>query len=167
MEENNICRFIPRHNDYEAVHTINFVLERKQQKYENLKMNSVYRMHLVIAGKGILHTPGCSYSLKKGDIFGTVKIIGSPAETVETVLSEGYTALFSEVERESLRLEANLPNEREAPVEKGEKLGTAILFLGEGKLAEIDLLAKEAVEGFTFSQRMERLAENWLMWRKF
>lgn len=105
--------------------------------------------------------------LKKGDIFGTVKIIGSPAEMVETVLSEGYTALFSEVEKESLRLEADLPNEREAPVEKGEKLGTAILFLGEGKIAEIDLLAKEAVEGFTFSQRMERLAENWLMWRKF
>lgn len=69
MEENNICRFIPRHNDYEAIHTINFVLETQQQNYESLKSNSVYRIHYVNEGEGLLHTPGNALPLKKGDIF--------------------------------------------------------------------------------------------------
>jgi AraC family transcriptional regulator of arabinose operon len=69
MEDNNICRFIPRHNDYETIHTVNFVLETQQQKYEGLKISSVYRMHYVTAGEGILHGVGSLQALKRGDIF--------------------------------------------------------------------------------------------------
>jgi D-alanyl-D-alanine carboxypeptidase (penicillin-binding protein 5/6) len=105
--------------------------------------------------------------LKKDDVFGEVKVLNSPTESVETVLAEGYTALFSEEEKENLRIEAKLPQEIEAPVEMGEKLGTAVLFLGEEKLAEIDLLAKEETCLFTLAEWMHRLAENWLCWRKF
>ena len=105
--------------------------------------------------------------LKKDDIFGEVKILNSPTESVETVLAEGYTALFSEEEKESLRIEAKLPQEIKAPVEKGQKLGKAILFLGKEKLAEISLLAKDTAQPFTLIEWMHRLAENWLCWRKF
>ena len=105
--------------------------------------------------------------LKKDDIFGEVKVLNSPTERVETVLAEGYTALFSEEEKESLQIEAELPQEIKAPVEKGQKLGTAVLFLGEEKLAEISLLAKEEALPFTLAEWMHRLAENWLCWRKF
>ena len=105
--------------------------------------------------------------LKKDDIFGEVKILNSPTESMETVLAEGYTALFSEGEMENLRIEAKLPQEIKAPVEKGQKLGTAVLFLGEEKLTEIDLLAKELAQPFTLIEWMYRLAENWLCWRKF
>ena len=105
--------------------------------------------------------------LTEGDSFGEVGVINSPMETVTTVFSEGYTALFSEEEKESLRIEAVLPQEVKAPVEKGQKLGKTLLFLGEEKLAEIDLLAQEAVLPFTLAERLQRLAENWLSWRKF
>ena len=105
--------------------------------------------------------------LKKDDIFGEVKILNSPTESMETVLAEGYTALFSEGEMENLRIEAKLPQEIKAPVEKGQKLGTAVLFLGEEKLTEIDLLAKDTAQPFTLIEWMHRLAENWLCWRKF
>ncbi|MBR5793455.1 MAG: D-alanyl-D-alanine carboxypeptidase, partial [Anaerotignum sp.] len=105
--------------------------------------------------------------LKKEDIFGEVKILNSPMERVETVLAEGYTALFSEEEKENLQIEAKLPQEIKAPVEKGQKLGTAVLFLGEEKLAEIDLLAQEEARPFALSEWMHKLAENWLCWRKF
>jgi len=105
--------------------------------------------------------------LKRGDIFGEVKITDSPIDTVETVLAEEYTALFSVEELDNLRLEADLPRERKAPVEKGEKLGTAILFLGNEKIKEFDLLAKGGAPSFTLSERLHRLAENWMTWRKF
>ena len=105
--------------------------------------------------------------LKQGDVFGEVKIIDSPMGQVETVLAEGYTALFSAEEKENLRLEADLPHERKAPVKKGEKLGTAILYLENEKIAEIVLQAKTAAPAFTLAERLQRLAENWIGWRKF
>ena len=66
-----------------------------------------------------------------------------------------------------MRIEAKLPQEIKAPVEKGQKLGKAILFLGKEKLAEIDLMAQEEARPFILAEWMHRLAENWLCWRKF
>jgi len=106
-------------------------------------------------------------AVREGTVFGEVKITDSPMERVETVLSEGYTALFSEEEAESLWLEADLPEVIEAPVTAGEKLGEATLFLGNEKITEIDLLAKTSAPSFTLAERLQRLAENWLSWRKF
>lgn len=106
-------------------------------------------------------------AVKEGTVFGEVKVIDSPMERVETALAEGYTALFSEEEIANLHLEADLPKEVEAPLEKGEKLGKAMLWLGEEKLAEIDLVAMERADTFTLLERLQRLAENWLTWRKF
>ncbi|MBQ7103413.1 MAG: D-alanyl-D-alanine carboxypeptidase, partial [Anaerotignum sp.] len=106
-------------------------------------------------------------AVKEGTIFGEVKIIGSPIDTVETVIEEGYTALFSEEEIESLRLEADLPKEIGAPVETGERMGKAILWLGDEKITEIDLIARGSAPTYTLSERLQKLAENWLTWRKF
>ena len=68
---------------------------------------------------------------------------------------------------EKMRIEAKLPQEIKAPVEKGQELGKAVLFLGMEKLAEIDLLAEDTTQPFTLIEWMYRLAENWLCWRKF
>ncbi len=105
--------------------------------------------------------------VEEGTVFGEVKVINSPTERMETVLAEGYEALFSDEEIENLRLEAVLPEKVEAPVEEGEKLGVAILFLGDEKLTKIDLLARSAAYPFTLEERLQRLAENWIIWRKF
>lgn len=106
-------------------------------------------------------------AVKKGQILGKVKIMDSPTKTMETILADGYTALFSEEEKENLRLEAELPESIEAPVEEGEKLGKAVLWLEEEKLTEIDLIALEAAYPYTLQERLWRLAENWITWRKF
>ena len=81
--DNNICHFIPYHKDYHSIHTINFVLETKQQPYSLLKSQAVYKIHFVCGGKGNLHIPGKILSLSKGDIFFTFP--GTPfcIETVE------------------------------------------------------------------------------------
>jgi len=105
--------------------------------------------------------------MKKGDAFGEVEILDSPIQRLETILAEGYMALFSAEEAESLRMEENLPEKVEAPVEKGEKLGTATLYLENETITEIDLLAKDDAPMFTLAERLQRLAENWIGWRKF
>ena len=83
MIENNICRFIPPHNDYETIHTINFVLETQQQSYESLKSNSVYRVHYVTGGEGLFHTPGNTQSLKRGDIFFVLPAVPFAIESIK------------------------------------------------------------------------------------
>lgn len=103
----------------------------------------------------------------EGALCGAVSVKDSPTKTVETVLAEGYTALFSDAEQECLRLQADLPREVEAPVKAGEQLGRARLFLGEEQLAEIPLLARGRADPYTLRERLERLTENWMKWRKF
>ena len=84
---------------------------------------------------------------------------------METILAEGYTALFSDAEIEKLYLTADLPKELAAPVQRGERLGQAVLWLGEERLAAVDLLAAEDAMPYTLAQRLLRLAERWLGWR--
>ena len=97
--------------------------------------------------------------------FGEIRITDSPTAQMETILAEGYTALFSDAEIEKLHLTADLPKELAAPVHRGERLGQAVLWLGEERLAAVDLLAAEDAEPFTLRERLLRLAEGWLSWR--
>ena len=67
----NICHFIPFHKDYNSIHTINFVLETEHQSHDSLKTETVYKMHYVCSGHGLLHTTGKIMPLKEGVIFFT------------------------------------------------------------------------------------------------
>lgn len=67
----NICRFIPHHKDYQSIHTINFVLETLPQPNTPLKSQSVYKMYYVCGGTGFLHTLDRCQELVRGDIFFT------------------------------------------------------------------------------------------------
>ncbi len=58
-----------------------------------------------------------------------------------------------------------MPKELAAPVHRGERLGQAVLWLGEERLAAVDLLAAEDAMSYTLAQRLLRLAEGWLSWR--
>lgn len=110
---------------------------------------------------------GSYQAAARGMVFGEVRVTDSPVEMLGTVLGEDYEALFSEAERESLRMEAKLPEMLEAPVYAGETLGAARLMLGEETLAEIPLLAAGDAPCFTLWQRLRRIAAGWLAWREF
>ena len=69
MLDQNVCKFVPTDNNSEAMHTLNFVFERKPQQCIGMKALSTYRMHLVVKGNGILHMVGQSFPLEEGDLF--------------------------------------------------------------------------------------------------
>ena len=69
--EQNICHFIPFRKDILSIHTINFVLETKQQQYTRLKTESTYKIYFVCSGNGYIHTAGKKTPLSQGDIFFT------------------------------------------------------------------------------------------------
>ena len=69
MAGQNVCRFVPREISEHSIHTVNFVLETKQQVYTGLHLKALYTMYLVIRGHGKLHTQGDVCELHTGDLF--------------------------------------------------------------------------------------------------
>ena len=98
---------------------------------------------------------------QKGDIADSVAVERSPVDSVSVVLTEGYEGVFSDDEREKLKVSSQLPKAISAPVEKGTKLGCAEICLGEEVLARIPLITAEDVPAYTLSQWLHMLAENW------
>lgn len=85
----NICHFIPFHKDYNSIHTINFVFETEPQAYGSLKSESVYKMHYVCSGQGLLHTTGKITPLREGDIFFTF-----PASPFKIESQDNFTYMY-------------------------------------------------------------------------
>lgn len=106
-------------------------------------------------------------AVKRGTVLKSIAVMDSPVEAVELIFEDSYTALFSEAEKERLCMKVRIPKAKEAPVVSGEEIGTAELWLDESRLAEIPLLAKTDAPAFTLTQRLQRLSEQWLSWRKF
>lgn len=67
---NNICRFLPNMQN-EDVNILNFVYETKKREYTGMNVETVYKMHLAVRGKGKFHTLHGVYDLNDGDIFFT------------------------------------------------------------------------------------------------
>lgn len=84
MEEQNICRFVPREMSEHSLHTVHFVLETKEQVYTGLRLKALYTVYLVIQGQGRLHTQGEVRSLKEGDLFFSFPAEPFAIESVES-----------------------------------------------------------------------------------
>ena len=65
----NICKFMPKNESINRINVLNFVYETKKQEYNGFKCETVYKLHLVVKGKGKLHIPGKIYDLDEGDMF--------------------------------------------------------------------------------------------------
>lgn len=73
----NICRFLPHGGNEGDLDIFNCVLETLPQTDKELKIPSVYRMHLVLHGSGCLHLSGSEKPLTEGDLFFTLPSVPS------------------------------------------------------------------------------------------
>jgi len=77
--------------------------------------------------------------------------------TVQPVLGEGSTLLLEKAVAGELKQTVSLPESVAAPVEKGMQLGTLTVTANDQVVAEIPLLAGEAVPRITYGQMLLRL----------
>ncbi len=56
--KDNICKILSNDNDVNDINILNFVYETKAQKYKKLRSEAVYKMHIVLSGRGLLHICG-------------------------------------------------------------------------------------------------------------
>ena len=85
----------------------------------------------------------------------------SQKESIPAILAEGFEGLFSQEELNKIEIYATQISEMEAPVVKGEKLGTAEIMLGSSCIAKIDIIAAEAAERYTLTEMLQYLAKKW------
>lgn len=71
MDNNNICRFLPKNEKNSDINILNFVHETKKQEFNSLRCEAVYKMHLAIKGCCKLHILGKSFDIETGDMFFT------------------------------------------------------------------------------------------------
>lgn len=81
MNGEAICRFIPRRESNEFLHTINFVLETKPQTGDTVNILPYYRLHYVRCGRAKLLLPGREEPLSAGDVFFAFPAVPYSLET--------------------------------------------------------------------------------------
>ncbi|MBE7030474.1 MAG: AraC family transcriptional regulator [Ruminococcaceae bacterium] len=69
QELNSICRFIPPARAEATINTINFVYEADAAAGAKSGMSTVYRIHYVTEGSGVVSCNGKHEQVEKGDIF--------------------------------------------------------------------------------------------------
>jgi hypothetical protein len=66
---NSICNFIPAKNSGGNLKTVHFVYETEFKKLKQPFLHSIYYMHLVTRGDGILKLPSGEYRIEVGSLF--------------------------------------------------------------------------------------------------
>jgi len=98
----------------------------------------------------------------KGDLLGErLPIHGGAADTVELALGSGLSMLLKNGQQSGLRLELALPEYADAPVARGDILGTVNVLL-EGKVvAKLNCIAAADVPRPGFIEGLYRILSNW------
>ncbi|MBO4563647.1 MAG: D-alanyl-D-alanine carboxypeptidase [Clostridia bacterium] len=97
-----------------------------------------------------------------GDTVGTIPVTGGVSREVEAVTGGSVTALVP-VSSAKLMTEAVLPLSVEAPIEKGDIIGTLLIKDRDGEiLSEVPIIAANSVEKAGFRDSMIKMLLSWL-----
>ncbi len=101
--------------------------------------------------------------IEKGTKTGTVTVLHSKEGYVDTeTLSDGY-ACVSKEEKENLKTVFNTYKSVEAPVKKGDVLGTAEVFTPDGeKLCETEIVSCRNIQRHDFYESIKKVIKNWI-----
>lgn len=102
---------------------------------------------------------------KKYSIIGDkVDICVDKAKVSKTTLKyeNSIELLMKESERNTVSFKNNIPEMIEAPVRKGEKIGTSEVYLGDLKVGSINLIATESIEKHSLGNSFDKIIKEWL-----
>lgn len=98
----------------------------------------------------------------KGDLLGeSLPIHGGAADTVDLALGSGLSMLLKNGQQSGLKLELALPDYADAPVAKGDVLGTVNVLLDGQVIAKLNCVAAADVPRPGFIEGLYRILNNW------
>jgi len=96
------------------------------------------------------------------DLAGNIIIERSKTPNVDVCFSEGLTLPLSDSEFKTLEVIIEIPNQVLAPIEAGQKLGVAKIYIENGLEKEIDLIATESATRHDLKTSIEKILSGWL-----
>ena len=98
----------------------------------------------------------------KGDLLGeSLPVHGGAADTVELALGSGLSMLLKNGQQSGLKLELSLPEYAEAPVLRGDVLGTVNVLLDGQLIAKLNCVSAADVPRPGFIEGLYRIMNNW------
>lgn len=88
--------------------------------------------------------------VKEDDIFKTVRVINGKNEIIKLIAKNDLTVPISDHDQDAFSTVIDAPNKIEAPVVKGQTVGTIRILYHNQEIAAVDLLAEEESERKSF-----------------
>ncbi len=98
---------------------------------------------------------------KGAKVRGALKVVGGSEETVELMLDEDLTLLLLRGDEQKISLSANLPEYINAPVQKGQYVGSVDVLLGDRVVGQVDITAAQSVSRQSFLDGLEQVLDLW------
>ncbi|MGI6065000.1 MAG: D-alanyl-D-alanine carboxypeptidase family protein [Bacillota bacterium] len=86
----------------------------------------------------------------KGKVFGKIPVEFGEKSEVRVVAARGISTTVQKAERDKVEQRINLPEKLQAPIEKGQNLGTVTVKVGTDTFLRADLIADESVKQSSF-----------------
>jgi D-alanyl-D-alanine carboxypeptidase (penicillin-binding protein 5/6) len=99
--------------------------------------------------------------LTVGDVAGALPVTRSRSSSVEYAYADGLRLPLNRHERDTLKIEYDVPDSIPAPVSQGEKLGMATVYIN-GEWYEIPLTALDDIKRHDLKTSMEKILDAWL-----
>ncbi|MDD2497998.1 MAG: D-alanyl-D-alanine carboxypeptidase [Desulfitobacteriaceae bacterium] len=88
--------------------------------------------------------------ISKGKVFGKVPVEFGKTSEVRAVAARGLSTAMRKTERDQVEQRIDLPAKVQAPIEKGQNLGTVTVKIGTDTFMRVDLVAGESVKNGSF-----------------
>ena len=90
-----------------------------------------------------------------------IKVKKGVEKKVGTVVKGQASAVLNIKEKDNVVMETNILEEVEAPIKKGDKVGTVVFKLGDEKIAEVDVVIEKDVKKASWFQLLIRWILEW------
>ncbi len=102
---------------------------------------------------------------KKYSIMGdntNIKVDKAKTDIAELKYKNSLELLMTEAEKESVTCKAELPISVEAPIYEGDVIGKGVVYIGDNKVGEIDIVACEDIERHSLGSCLNKILEGWI-----
>lgn len=104
-----------------------------------------------------------SIVIKGGDILQEIPVTHSREKQVGLVYGNDVILTLQEEEKKNLKVEYTLPESLDAPLEEGQKVGTASIYVNEEELlGQSSILVEMEIERHDFQNSLKKIINSWL-----
>ena len=105
--------------------------------------------------------------LEKNKLLKTIPVERAKETSVSLYSGKDIFTTLNEEERSKVQIKIDAPQSVEAPITKGQKLGTVQVSIGDELIGTVPLVADRSIERHDFPTSLKKVLNNWLKLTKY